>query len=214
MKRVDPNLLWGGLLILAGVIFLVQSLGLVSFGLFWGVFWSLAFLGAGVVCLGAFWRNEELWWALIAGFSLLGLGALAGLSLVGGDLVDKLGPSLFLGAIGFGFCAVYLTRHEHWWAIIPGGILLSIAAMVGAEAYLGGGSSVGLMFLGFALTFAVVGILPNTEERMTWAFIPAAIFLFLAMFMAGGSALLTYLVPLALIVVGGILLYRNARQPE
>lgn len=211
MKRTYSNLIWGALLILAGVVFLLQSFGFINLNAIWGGFWALAFLVAGLAFLIVFLRDNEQWWALIPGFSLLGLGTLVGLGLINDALASKFGAPLFLGAIGLGFWAVYLVRRENWWAIIPGGVLFSIAAMIGLEPILGDTAMVGVMFLGMALTFVLVALLPNPHGRMSWAFIPAGVLLILGVFMTAGSMkLLAILGPLALIVGGGFLLFRNA----
>ncbi len=211
MKRTYSNLIWGALLILLGIAFLLQNFGFINLSGIWGGFWALAFLVAGVAFLIVFLRDNEQWWALIPGFSLLGLGTLVGMGLASGDLASKFGAPLFLGAIGLGFWAVYLVRRENWWAIIPGGVLFSIAAMIGLEPFLGDTAMVGVMFLGMALTFVLVALLPNPHGRMSWAFIPAGVLLILGVFMTASSMKLLAIVgPLALIVGGGFLLFRNA----
>lgn len=91
MKRTNAPLLWGALLILAGIFFLLQNFGLIDLGALWGGFWALAFLAGGVAFLVVFMRNSEQWWALIPGCALLGLGALIGLSVVNDDLAGRFG---------------------------------------------------------------------------------------------------------------------------
>jgi hypothetical protein len=34
---------------------------------------------------------------------------------------------LVVGGIGFAFWAIYFVKREHWWAIIPGSVMLTIA---------------------------------------------------------------------------------------
>ena len=74
MKRFDMRILWGGLLIAAGGLFLLQEFGLIPSA--WGVIWGLAFGVAGCVFLYAFLTDRTQWWTLIPGFALLSLGAL------------------------------------------------------------------------------------------------------------------------------------------
>lgn len=210
MKRSHAPLLWGAVLILAGIVFLLQNFGVIDLGALWGGFWALAFLAAGVAFLILFWRDGEQWWALIPGFTLLGLGMLVGLGVVNGALAARFGAPLFLGSIGLGFWAIYLARREHWWAIIPGGVLWSIAAMLIMQPLVGGETMVGVMFFGMALTFVLVALLGQPRGEMKWAYIPAGVMLILAVFLSAGSARwLSIVFPAALIIGGGVLLVRN-----
>ena len=67
---------------------------------------------------------------------------------------------------------VYLLDRRNWWAVIPGGSVLSVALMI-ALTPLGGMLAVGAMFFGLGLTFVVLTLLPVGVVRMTWAWIPA-----------------------------------------
>jgi hypothetical protein len=43
------------------------------------------------------------------------------------------GRALFLAALSLAFWAVYLTRREQWWAIIPGGALATLALVAALD---------------------------------------------------------------------------------
>ncbi len=216
MKRDNAAFLWGGLLIIAGLGLLLQNLHLVNLDWLWQLFWTVLFAAGGVAFLGVFLRSRENWWALIPGFTLLGLGGVLALNVISSQLSDRLGGPLFLGSIGLGFWAVYAARRENWWAVIPGGILWSLAAFVFLEPFLPEPAGVSVMFFGMALTFLIVALLPVEEGRMTWAFIPGGILAVIGLFMALSSFTTQFLTlaavvgPLALIAAGGYLLYRNA----
>lgn len=47
-------------------------------------------------------------------------------------LAPLAGPA-FLGSIGVGFALVYLADRSHWWAIIPGGVLGTLAAVAAID---------------------------------------------------------------------------------
>ena len=111
-----------------------------------------------------------------------------------------------------GFLLVYLRNRQAWWAIIPCGVMITLALVTGleSESELGVG---GVFFLGLALTFLVVYLVPNPEGRMTWALIPAAVLGIMGfLILAAAVQLIGFLWPLALVVVGAYLLFRALRQ--
>jgi len=213
MTRNDGRLIWGGVLILLGIVFLLQNLGMFDiFGLIpknlWSIFWAGAFGVAGLAFLSGLWmKQQENWWMAIPGFVLLGLAAtILSEEVVGGS---PFGGSLFLGSIGLGFATVYAMNREHWWAIIPGGVLLTLAVVAGMDQVAGGDNG-GLFFLGLAATFALVALAPTPKGRMTWAWIPAGILFTLAVVITASlEGIFNLLWPLALVALGGGLLYRN-----
>ena len=104
-------------------------------------------LGIGLAFIFIYLLHNRHWWALIPGVILGGIGVSTGLEVLlpgtRGDLI----AFFILGSIGLAFFVVYLADRRHWWALIPGGVLLSVGALVltGEVAY---------MFLGMAVTFA------------------------------------------------------------
>ena len=75
------------------------------------------------------------------------------------------------------------------------------------EALPGGGGAT--LFIGLALTFGLLGLIPVNNQRMGWPFIPAAACLFVALIiLASAGNLINYLWPVALILGGGFLLLR------
>jgi hypothetical protein len=124
MKRFDPRILIGTLLILAGALGFLQAFGFLQDAS--DLFWGIVFLGAGAVFLFLFASGFASggWWAAFPGFVLAGIGVLILLP----DSLNDIGGAIFLGAIGLSFWAVYLTGRDRWWAIIPGGVLFTLAS--------------------------------------------------------------------------------------
>jgi hypothetical protein len=204
MRLLSSRILWGVLLIAGGAIFLLQNLGLIEFG---SLFAALLFVFGSAVFFSIFLNNREHWWALIPAFLLLGLAAQVSLAYLAPQLTALVGGGLFLGMLGLAFFAIYLNDRHNWWAAIPGGVLLTLAAVSAlGESPLNTGA---LFFFGLGLTFAIVAVLPTPDGAMRWAFIPAGILLlisFLLLIAAGDYINLA--LPLALIAAGLYLLLR------
>lgn len=208
MKR--SNLFWGLLLILGGVFLLMQNLGL--FGAATDLIWTVLFAVGGVVFLGVFAANRAQWWALIPGFTLLSLSAVAGIEqFVPGGGGNWTG-AIFLAGIGLGFWAIYLTRPRFWWAIIPGGILVTLAIVAGMDGARAPFDTGAIFFTGLAVTFGLVYLLTGAQRRMIWALIPAAICATLALVvLTSSTAALNFIWPAVLIATGLYLMYHAFR---
>lgn len=153
---MKQNQMWGWGLLALGVLALLQTLGVSVVGWVWGVL----FAAGGLLFLGVYQQDNTRWWALIPGFTLLGLGALL---LFEPLLQGSTEGALFLAAIGAGFLATYLVRRSNWWALIPAGTLLTLA-LVAWQGDRGGGRAVllgsGRHLWGSFLDRAALGGLP------------------------------------------------------
>ena len=214
MKTVDFRVPGGIGLIALGTIFLLQTMGIVSGAL--NLIWILLFAAAGVGFLYFYFLNRGQWWALIPGMVLLGLAGLVLLSEYGASGLQDFGAPLFLFSIGMSFILIYFRHRNNWWAVIPGGFLVSIAAMVALEPYLRGGeAAVGVFFLGGALTFGLLGVLQTPQGRMRWATIPGIVFLVLSLvFFSIAFEAFQLVWAGALIVLGLIMVLRTFTRSE
>jgi len=203
--------LWGILLICGGIFFLLQNMG--WFGGFGDLLWTGLFGIGGLFFVYLFLSHREAqWWAAIPGFTLLGLSAVTFLDNFGPAFVQPLTGSVFLGSIGLGFVMVYLVNSRMWWAIIPGGVMMTLAVVAGVdELHWLGIDSGGIFFLGLGLTFLVLGLLSQrTQERLTWAFIPATVLIVMGILIGTNwIVFMNTLWPLALIGVGGYWIWRS-----
>ncbi|WP_269089290.1 hypothetical protein [Thermus thermamylovorans] len=121
------------------------------------------------------------------------------------------GGALFLLGAGFGFAGVYAADRGQWWALIPGGILLSLAAVALVEGLFPGTDAGFLLFLGLALTFGLLFLLGHR-----WALWPAlGVLVPLGLGSPPLRGFLAYALPLALILSGGYLFWRGlGRNPQ
>lgn len=206
-KMFNSRMFWGALLILGGVLFLLQNL----FGFQYGdLFWALVLGLVGLFFLTVFFSNRANWWALIPGFTLLGVALSVSLNLIAPSLSSTLSGPIVLGSIGASFLVIYLLNREYWWAIIPCGVLLTLAIVISLENLLTEMGFVSIFFLGLAATFALVALVPTAEGKMQWAWIPAIVLALMGViFGAFSGAFMAYLLPIALIVGGGILIFRT-----
>jgi hypothetical protein len=205
------GILWGVLLIAGGVLFLLDSLGIVAVGM---VLWPALFAVASLAFLFVFATAPRTnWWAAIPGFVLLGLTGTIALDQLAPEVAGGWSGGLFLGGIALAFWVIYLVNREQWWAVIPGGVLLTLALVAGLSSVFEGLEVGGIFFFGLGLTFALLAILPTPEGRLTWAIIPAIVLLVMgALITAAAAQLINYLWPVALVLGGLYLLYRVIRS--
>lgn len=208
-RRFFLTILGGILLVTAGVFLLLSNLGTITVD--WEIIIGPLFAIGGLAFLLVFITNTDDWWALIPGFILIGIGINTFMSQWMAVVDSRLGGTIFLGFVGLPFFLIYITHHRHWWAIIPGGVLLTLAGitLVVDNPALEGG----LFFLGLALTFGLVYLLPKPGGKLKWALYPAGILLILGILITlGATNLIGYVGPIALLIVGGYVLYRAIRK--
>ena len=152
--------------------------------------------------------KPDFWWALIPGFVFGGLTALvvleeANFVLLRGDIP----AAIFLAGVAFAFLAVYIARRDFWWAIIPFGAIMGVALLVAF-------GNVSYLFFGLAGTFVLLALMKIDGAHMSWPWIPALILGVIGsvFFVTEAIAALTamnFIIPVALIAVGGFLLFRG-----
>lgn len=196
-----------GFLILVGGIILLNNLNIIP----WDItsmqwFWLLIFGGAGVAFVSVFLTSRENWWAVIPGFTLLGLAVLASDILPGNGLY---GGAVFLGMIGLSFWLIYFQKREFWWAIIPGGVLVSLALVTLVSDWMNGNAGGAVLFLGMGVTFLLVYVLTKGAVQQKWAVWPAGVLGILGLALTlGAGGIADYIFPAALILIGGWLVLR------
>lgn len=170
MKRFDPRVILGILLILGGGLALAQTMGYLENAT--KFFWGSVFLVGGLAFLSLLFSGN--WWASFPGFTLAALGVLILLP----DSLEDLGGAIFLGGIALSFWYVYLTdRSGRWWAIIPGGVMTALSLLIIASSYFDEYSGA-IVLGGIGLTFFIV-YLTSPVERW-WALIPGGVLATLA----------------------------------
>lgn len=195
MRKFDPRLWLGVLLVVGGVLSLLGALDIISDvgDLFWGMVWG----AVGLFFLYILIRDRASWWAAFPAFTLLGLAASSFLP----DSLEAFDGLVFFAGISLAFWWVYFTDQSRWWAIIPGGVMLTLGATSAIDD-LSGIDTGGFFFLGLGLTFILVAILPGDSGR-SWAFIPGVILLVFGSILGTPVVgILEYVWPAVLIALG------------
>lgn len=203
----------GTILILGGLLFLLDNLNITQLGDY--LLASLFGLG-GLGFLLVVVTDRRQWWALIPGMILLSVGTIIFVERAFPDLAGVAGGALVFIGLGTAFWIIYFLNRENWWAVIPGGIMFTLAAVVIASELLGWIDAGALFFFGLALTFGVLYLIPTPEGRMTWAIFPAVGCLFVGVAISvAATSLLNFVWPILLILGGLAILLRGvlgARQ--
>src|SRR5512138_775959 len=71
MRRYDPRLIIGALLIVGGLLALLDQIGIITNA--GGIFWGLVLGAGGLVFLYMLVNDRNSWWAAFPAFTLLGL---------------------------------------------------------------------------------------------------------------------------------------------
>jgi hypothetical protein len=206
--KLNWRILLGVIVIVFGGLLLLQQLNVITIhGDVWTFIMSAFFATGGAAFLVVLISNKKNWWAAIPGMTLIGLAVLIGSTTLFPAMNPEFAPAIFMAFIAASFWIVYLLDFHNWWAIIPGGTLLSVAALIAVGSVGNGNLGVGLMFTGMALTFGLVALLPNGARRLNWAFIPAGVLLVMGLsFLFSVGAWFRYLLPGGLIIVGIVLI--------
>ncbi|MBC8335588.1 MAG: hypothetical protein ISR59_11955 [Anaerolineales bacterium] len=211
MKRFDVRIIFGFVLTIIGSIFLLENLGILHGG--FNLLWAILIASAGAAALYVYAINRENWWALIPGCTLTAIGLNIALGVISPQLENMLGGGIILGGIALAFWMVFFTNRSYWWAIIPAGILSSIAVVDVLDSILPYGQTDGLFLIGFGMTFLLLGFLPGYDNQLKWAFIPGGILTLIGVLSLPFMEILFNIIwPLLLIGAGGYVIYKNFRK--
>lgn len=207
------RLILGGAMLILGGIGLLQALNILpANGSIYAILFGSLFGIAGLAFLSVLMGDRSKWWAAIPAMILIGLSGLIWMGYFAPTFGARYGGSFFLALIGLGFAVVYLLERSNWWAIIPAGVMFTLVAMTVVED-ISGLESGGLIFLGLALTFALLGIVPVQGGRMRWPWYPAVILLVIGVIISLSiGSILNYVWPLILILVGLVMVFRTLRS--
>ena len=205
-RWLQSRILWGSILIIGGIALLLQNVYGIQLA---NIFWCVIIAFGGLIFLGVFLANRENWWALIPGFVLISIGVMLALEWMVPELNSDLGGFIVLAGIALAFFIIHLFDNARWWAIIPGGVLATVAVFVLLENIWTGFGGPGVFFVGLGLTFFLLATVPTPEGRMKWAWIPGVVLTIVGfVIIAVTEEVIVLLWPVALILLGLILIIR------
>jgi hypothetical protein len=209
-KNFTKNLIVGVLIILVGIVLLLHSLDIIDVYVSGSWVASFIFALGFAIFMGTYiFLGRREFWPLIPAFILLGLSILVSSDDLG--LNGQSGSAIFMLFIGLGFLMVFFLHNQHWWAIIPGGVVSSVGLVIFWDSIFG----VGLMFLGMGATFLILYpvLILKKELNPWWTLIPGSILAFMGiMFVVSYIHLSRYVLPIILIVIGIILVLRTSKK--
>jgi hypothetical protein len=200
-RSAKQGLVWGGALILVGVLLLVNQFYELSPWV-WVVFLAAAGLGA----FGLYLTDRADWSLLLTTYVLWAIAAL--IALVTWEVLQDEGVAVFaILVVAVPFLAIYVRDRTQWWALIPAYVMLAVAVMVGL---IGLGVLDDLLVPAYVL-FAVAlpfFVIYARDRAQWWALIPGGILAVIGVSFLIAEAAFLYIVAFALVLVGAWLLVR------
>jgi hypothetical protein len=211
MESLDRKqaLVWGGLLILLGVVLaLEQFIGLSAW------VWVAVLAVAGLGAFGLYLTDRSQWWTLIPAYVMWAIAGLVAL-LTLNVLQDAVVATYVLTAIALPFLYVFLRDRAQWWALIPAYVLLVIGVMVGL---IEGGILSDLLipaYVMFAIAIPFLGVYARNTQHW-WALIPGGVLGAMGIAFLVAEAAAEYVAPVVLIIAGVWILVRMfvRREPR
>jgi hypothetical protein len=204
------GIVWGGLLILFGIMALVEVYTDLSPWI-----WFIVLALAGLLVLLVFLSDRRDYSLLLATYILwviAGLIALLELNI----LSDPWVPLYVLSAIALPFLVVYFRDRNQWWALIPAYVLLAVGLMV---LLLESNVLSDLLvpaYVMFAIAIPFLVVFANNRKNW-WALIPGGILVVIGTAFLIAEAALEFILPVVFIILGiGIMVrvFTRKESPE
>jgi hypothetical protein len=201
------SLIWGGLLILFGVVALVETYTDLTAWV-----WVAILAAAGLVVFSVYLTDRSEWGLLIPAYVLwavAGLIALIELNI----LRDESVATYVLAAIALPFLVAFLRDRSQWGLLIPAYVLLAVGVMV---LLIGQGVLSDLLIPAYVL-FAIAipfFVVYARDPKQWWPLIPGGILAVIGLAFLVAEAAVQYVGPAVLVLVGVWILVRQFTREE
>lgn len=205
--QTKQGLVWGGLLILLGVLALLETY--TNLGP-WVWVTVLTVTGLGIYGVYAMERSEK--WMLIVSYALLVVAGLVTLITLN-VLKDEGIATYVLTAIALPFLVTFLQNRTRWGLLIPAYVLLAVGVMVGL---IGVGMLEDLLVAAYVLVAIAIPffVVYARDTKQWWSLIPGGITAIVGLSFMMAAAAVQFVVPAVLIIAGIWVLVRQFTQRE
>jgi predicted membrane protein len=198
---------WGGLLILFGVMLLLQVYVEISA---WQ--WVLILVLAGLALFGVYLTDRSQLLLLLPAYILWAIAGLIAL-LTLNILPDSIVPLYALSAVGLPFLVVFLRDRRQWWALIPAYVLLVVGLMIALiETGILGELLIPAYIL-FAIAVAFFAVYAFNSKNW-WALIPAGVLAVVGITFLFVESAAGLIAPVILVIVGVWIIVRQFLRKE
>lgn len=207
-SSVKQGIVWGGLLIVLGILALVETLTDLSEWL-----WVVILVAGGLVAFAVYITDRSETGLLILSYVLLAVAGLIAL-LTLEILRDAYVATYVLTAIGLPFLvAFFRTGRSRWGLLIPAYVLLAIGVMVPLieEEVLVDAVIATYVLLVIAIPFFVVYA---RNPKQWWALIPGGITALIGLSLLIAEDVAQYVAPVVFIIAGVWVLVRQLTRSE
>ena len=201
------GIVWGGLLILFGIMALVETYTDLSPWV-----WVSVLVIAGLLVLLVYLTDRSEYGLLLPTYVLWVIAGLIGL-LELNILSDAWVPLYVLTAIALPFLVVYFRNRNQWWALIPAYVLLAVGLMV---LLLESNILSDLLvpaYVMFAIAIPFLVVFANNRKNW-WALIPGGILVVIGTAFLIAEAALEFILPVVFIILGVGILVRVFTRKE
>jgi hypothetical protein len=209
-RVMKQGIVWGGALILIGILLLVDQFIVEVSPWVWFAFLFIAGLGA----LGLWLVDRSDGLMLLAAYILLAIAGLIAL-VPSGVLQDEAIALYVLPAIALPFLGVFIWDRRLWWALIPAYVLLAVGGVVILAEMAGASDDLvtAYVLIAIALPFFVVYIL---NRKNWWALIPGGILAVIGLSFLVAEGAFVLLGAAVLFIAGAWILVRafTRREPK
>ena len=201
------GLVWGGLLIVFGVLALLETV--TDLGAW---VWVAVLTIGGLLVYGLYATDRAEKWLLIISYAMLAVAGLVTL-LTLGILDDPYVATYVLLAIALPFLVAFLRDRTKWGLLIPAYVLLAVGVFVPLSelGFLDDNLTVTYILFAVAIPFFVVFI---RNSKNWWALIPGGILAIIGLSFLIAEASVEYIFAAALIVAGILIVVRQFTKGE